>query len=146
MNSNKVLAFIGSKWFVLGLGIAMLLILPTTYSNLMIVYEAGEMSRLWYIPTVFIMNLLTAIMAIYKATSRSLERKKQPHRMLMMIGTKMKIKLDYLILAQLVGFLLFYFISSNPFKSVILYFSFMTFFCYWIIKISFSEKLSNKKL
>jgi uncharacterized membrane protein len=69
MNVNKVLQFIGSKWFVAVLGLAMILVLPTTYGNFMVVYEAGEMSRLWYIPMVFIMNLLTAIMAIYKATS-----------------------------------------------------------------------------
>ena len=67
MNANKVLQFIGSKWFILFLGIGMLFVLPITYSNLMIVYEAGEMSRLWWVPTVFIANLLTSIMAIYKA-------------------------------------------------------------------------------
>lgn len=61
----------------------------------------------------------------------------------------MKIKIfhpDYIILLQLVGFLLFHFISHNPFKSVILYFSFMVFFCYWLIKIVFSKEVTNKKV
>ncbi|MDD4110194.1 MAG: hypothetical protein PHS54_01420 [Clostridia bacterium] len=75
MNTNKILEFIGSKWFMLGLGIAMIFILPTTYSNLMIVYNAGEMARLWWVPTVFIFNLLTAIMAIYKATGMFFKKK-----------------------------------------------------------------------
>lgn len=75
MNANKALQFIGSKWFVLALGIAMILVLPTTYSNLMIVYEAGEMSRVWWVPVVFIVNLLTAIMSIYKAASMFFSKK-----------------------------------------------------------------------
>lgn len=75
MNINKVLEFIGSKWFVLVLGIAMIFVLPTTYSNFMIVYHAGEMQRLWYIPLVFILNLVTAIMAMYKATGMFFSKK-----------------------------------------------------------------------
>ena len=53
----------------------MIFLLPTTYSNLMIVYNAGEMARLWWVPTVFIINLLTAIMAIYKATGMFFQKK-----------------------------------------------------------------------
>lgn len=64
-------------------------------------------------------------------------------------GMKMKIKdfltFDYLVLAQFIGFLMFWFLSNNPYKSVILYFSFMVFFCYWLIKIVFSKELSTPK-
>ena len=69
MDANKILAFIGSKWFVLVLGVLMVFLLPTTYGNLMVVYNAGAMARLWWIPVVFIINLITAILALYKATS-----------------------------------------------------------------------------
>ena len=78
MNVNKVLEFIGSKWFVLVLAIAMIAVLPTTYGNFMVVYHAGEMARLWWVPTVFIINLLTAVMAIYKATGMFLKKKSAP--------------------------------------------------------------------
>lgn len=78
MSVEKVLQFIGSKWFVLLLGIGMLLVLPITYSNLMIVFNAGEMSRLWWVPTVFTINLITAIMAIYKAASMFFSKTNEP--------------------------------------------------------------------
>lgn len=68
MNTNKVLEFIGSKWFVAILALVMIFLLPTTYSNFMVVFKGGAMARLWYVPTVFLMNLLAAIMACYKAT------------------------------------------------------------------------------
>lgn len=75
MNANKALQFIGSKWFVLALGIGMLLVLPITYGNLMIVFNAGEMSRLWWVPTTFTANLLAAIMSIYKAAEMFFSKK-----------------------------------------------------------------------
>ena len=75
MDLNKVLEFLGSKWFVAILALAMIAILPTTYGNLMIVYDAGEMGRLWYIPVVFIMNILAAIMAVYKGAGMFLKKK-----------------------------------------------------------------------
>lgn len=53
---------------------------------------------------------------------------------------------DFAVLLQLVVFLLLYFYSNNSYKSVILYFSFMIFFCYWMIKIVFSKEVINKKL
>jgi len=69
------------------------------------------------------------------------------------MGMKELLKLDYLILWQFIGFLAFFFLSNNSFKSVILYFSFMIFFCYWLIKICFSKEvimpkkiISNKKV
>jgi len=77
MNVNKALQFIGSKWFVLILAIVMMVVLPVTYSNLMIVFNAGEMSRLWYIPTVFIINLLSALMSIYKAAGMFFSKKEK---------------------------------------------------------------------
>ena len=75
MNANSALQFIGSKWFVLALGLGMLLVLPITYSNLMIVFNAGEMSRVWWVPVVFIANLLTSIMSIYKAAEMFFSKK-----------------------------------------------------------------------
>lgn len=76
MGGEKVLKFLGSKWFMLGLGILMLLLLPTTYSNFILVYKAGEMGRLWWIPVVFIINLLSAIYAIQRATGMFLSKKR----------------------------------------------------------------------
>lgn len=78
MNANTALQFIGSKWFVLGLALAMIGVLPVTYSNLIIVFNAGEMSRLWYVPTVFIANLLAAMMSIYKTTEMFFSKKDDP--------------------------------------------------------------------
>lgn len=60
---------------MLGLGIAMLLVLPTTWGNMIIVYKAGEMSRLWWVPTVCIINFLSAIMALYKAIGMLVKKK-----------------------------------------------------------------------
>jgi len=75
MNENKILEFIGSKWFVAILGLLMIIVLPITYGNLMIVFEAGEMSRVWWVPTIFVINLLAAIMCAYKATGMFLTKK-----------------------------------------------------------------------
>jgi len=69
MNDNKVFEILNSKWTMLILGIIMTVILPITYGNLIIVYEAGEMANLWWVPVVFIINLITAIMAYYKFTT-----------------------------------------------------------------------------
>jgi len=77
MNTNKVLQFIGSRWFILCIALTMIFVLPTTYGNFMIVYQAGEMSRLWWVPTVFIINLITAIMSIYKATGMFFSKKEE---------------------------------------------------------------------
>jgi len=76
MSINKALEFIGSKWFVTILSLVMIGVLPITYGNFMIVFRAGEIGSLWWVPTVFIINLLTAIMAIYKATSMFLSKKR----------------------------------------------------------------------
>lgn len=75
MNANKALEFIGSKWFMLFVALIMLGVLPITYSNLMIVFEAGEMGRIWWVPTVFLINLLSAIMGIYKTVEMFLSKK-----------------------------------------------------------------------
>lgn len=76
MNENMLFNFIGNKWFILVLALAMCLVLPTTYNNLIIVYEAGEMSKLWWVPVIFIVNLITVILAFYKFIS-SLAKKKE---------------------------------------------------------------------
>jgi hypothetical protein len=76
MDSGSVLRFIGSKWFLLILALVMMALLPTTYGNLMIVWKAGAMGKLWWVPTVFVCNLLAAIMAIYKAAGMFFDKKK----------------------------------------------------------------------
>lgn len=75
MEVNKILEFIGSKWFIAILGIAMIFVLPTTFSNLMIVFDAGEMGRLWWVPTIFVINLLSAVMCFYKAAGMFFTKK-----------------------------------------------------------------------
>jgi hypothetical protein len=45
--------------------------------------------------------------------------------------------LDYILLIQFVGFLIFYFLSNNPYKSILLYFSLILFISYWIVKLFF---------
>jgi hypothetical protein len=63
---NKILDFIASKWFVLGLMIVMALFLPTTWNNLQVVRAAGMLSKFWYIGLVFACNLLGTIFAFWK--------------------------------------------------------------------------------
>ena len=69
MNDNIFFNFIGSKWFSLVLGIAMCGLLLVTYSNVMVVYNAGELAALWYVPLIFVINIITIIMAFYKFMS-----------------------------------------------------------------------------
>lgn len=75
MNTNKILSLIGSKWFIAIVGVMMLFLLPTTYGNFMVVYKGGAMSRLWWIPIIFIINVLTAIIAFYKASGMFFKKK-----------------------------------------------------------------------
>jgi hypothetical protein len=63
---NSILKFIGSKWFVLCLMIGMGLALPTTYSNLMVVLDKGQLASFWYIGLVFLCNVLAVLMAFWK--------------------------------------------------------------------------------
>ena len=77
MNENMLFNFIGNKWFILVLALAMCLVLPTTYNNLIIVYEAGEMSKLWWVPVIFIVNLITVILAFYKFISSLMKKKEE---------------------------------------------------------------------
>lgn len=69
MNDNVFFNFIGSKWFVLGLGIVMCLLLPTTYNNLIVVKDAGQLSSAWWVLAVFVINVITVIMAFFKFMS-----------------------------------------------------------------------------
>jgi hypothetical protein len=63
---NKILDFIASKWFVLGLLIVMGLFLPTTWNNLQVVRESGMLGKFWYIGLVFICNLIGTLLAFWK--------------------------------------------------------------------------------
>ena len=77
MNDNKIFQILNSKWFMLGLGILMILLLPTTYGNVKIVMDAGEMSRLFWVPLVFIINVITAVLALYKFASKAFTKQEQ---------------------------------------------------------------------
>lgn len=77
MNENIIFKFIGNKWFILILGIVMCLLLPTTYNNMIVVYNSGEMSKFWWIPVIFIINLITIILTFYKFTSSFMKKKQE---------------------------------------------------------------------
>jgi len=63
---DTVLKFIGSKWFTLILGLVLMGVLPFTYHNFMVVYSAGQMSKFWWIVAVFIINVLSVGLCVYK--------------------------------------------------------------------------------
>ena len=44
-------------------------LLTVTYRNFMVVYNAGQLALFWYVPVIFIMNIITIIIAFYKFTS-----------------------------------------------------------------------------
>lgn len=75
---QKILQFLDSKWFMLILMVAMGVLLPTTYDNMIVVYEGGRMSDLWYIPAVFICNLLTVAVAFWKFMGKISDKKNKP--------------------------------------------------------------------
>ena len=77
MNENIFFKFIGSKWFSLVLGIVMCALLPVTYGNFMVVYDAGQIGQFWYIPAILLINIITIIMAFYKFTSNFVGNKQQ---------------------------------------------------------------------
>ena len=77
MNENKIFQILGSKWFMLILGIGMLALLPTTYSNLIVVYDAGMLGKIWHVPVVFLINVITALMALYKFASLAFKKKEE---------------------------------------------------------------------
>ena len=63
---NSVLKFIGSKWFMLVLMVAMGVFLPTTWNNLRVVIDKGALSTFWWIGLVFVCNVLGLLMAFWK--------------------------------------------------------------------------------
>jgi Zn-dependent protease with chaperone function len=69
------LAFIGSKWFVLVLGIVMICIFPITWGNFKVVWVAGQMRQFFWIPAVFIINVLTIGLCVYKFMSMIIKPK-----------------------------------------------------------------------
>lgn len=66
---DSVLKFMGSKWFVLVLGIAMIGIFPINFGNFKVVWVAGQMRQFWYIVAVFVINVLTIGLCAYKFMS-----------------------------------------------------------------------------
>jgi hypothetical protein len=77
MNENIFFKFIGNKWFILLLAVAMCFALPVTYNNMVVIYEAGQMAKYWWVPVIFIMNLLAAIMAFFKFVSAFTKKKEE---------------------------------------------------------------------
>ena len=76
MNENKIFNFIGNKWFILILTIGLFAaLITTTYPNLLVVYKAQMMGKLWYVPTVFIVNILGIMIAIMKFIDKLREDK-----------------------------------------------------------------------
>ncbi len=75
---DKILAFIGTKWFSLILGILMSVLLLFTYHNFQVVFEAGEMSKYWWIVAVFVINIFAVIMSFYKFMSLWQKQKNKP--------------------------------------------------------------------
>jgi mannitol-specific phosphotransferase system IIBC component len=63
---DSTLKFLGSKWFTLILGIALMCVLPFTYHNFEVVYKAGQMSGFWYLVAVFLINIIGIVLCIYK--------------------------------------------------------------------------------
>lgn len=72
---DKFFTFIGSKWFTLALGIALMCVLPFTWNNFSVVYKAGQVSQFWWVVAVFIINLLTVGMCGYKFMSQQSSKK-----------------------------------------------------------------------
>lgn len=66
---DGVLRFIGSKWFVFILGLTLIGTLPFTYHNFTVVYEKGQMSQFWWIVAVFIINIISIGLCVYKFMS-----------------------------------------------------------------------------
>jgi len=52
-------------------------LLPVTYGNFMVVYDAGQIGQFWYIPAILLINIITIIMAFYKFTSNFVGNKQQ---------------------------------------------------------------------
>jgi hypothetical protein len=75
MNENKIFEILNSKWFLIILGIVMILLLPTTYGNLQVVLNADSIGKLWHVPLVFVINVITVIMIFFKVTAKFTEKK-----------------------------------------------------------------------
>lgn len=63
---ESVLRFLSSKYFTLVLEIVLICVLPFTYHNFQVVYQAGQISQFWYIVAVFVINVLSIGLCIYK--------------------------------------------------------------------------------
>ena len=74
---EKVLRFLGSKWFTLVLMVAMALFIPTTWHNLSVVIEAGELTKYWWIIAVFLCNVAATLMAFWKFMGAITKKKEQ---------------------------------------------------------------------
>jgi hypothetical protein len=67
--TDSFFKFIGSKWFILVLGIGLIIALPFTWHNLKVVFSAGQAGKYWYLVGVFIINALSVLLCSYKFMS-----------------------------------------------------------------------------
>jgi hypothetical protein len=77
MNENNIFKILNSKWTMLIVGIVMIIFIPTTYGNVKVLLEAGAAGKYWYLILVFVINVLGAIMALYKFASIAFIKKEK---------------------------------------------------------------------
>lgn len=63
---DRLLKFIGSKWFVFCLGIVMIFLLPFTWHNFQVIIKAGQASQFKFLVAVFPINLICVGLCVYK--------------------------------------------------------------------------------
>ncbi|MCK9430201.1 MAG: hypothetical protein M0R17_09380 [Candidatus Omnitrophica bacterium] len=74
---DNILKFLGSKWFTLILGLAMVVVLPFTWHNFKVVQAAGQLVKFWWVVAVLIINAISIFFCAYKFLG-SLNKKDQP--------------------------------------------------------------------
>jgi hypothetical protein len=72
---DSALKFVGSKWFTLILGIGLACVLPFTWHNFLVVQQAGQLTKYWWLVAVFILNVISVLLAIYKFMSQLSKKK-----------------------------------------------------------------------
>jgi hypothetical protein len=75
---NAILKFLGSKWFTLVLMALMGVFLPTTWNNLSVVLDKGQLASFWYIAVVFVCNVLGLLMAFWKFMGQMTNKQSTP--------------------------------------------------------------------
>lgn len=63
---DVIFNFLGSKWLSFVIGLGMVGLLPFTYGNFMIVYDANAMGSNMLVSIIFAINILTIGVCTYK--------------------------------------------------------------------------------